>query len=167
VECVLKVDEETVITGSSDGLLRVVQLLPNKLLGVLGDHEGFPVEGLEWGAGGTIGSYSHDEVVRLWDGGVFTDDGEGEAEAEAGEAVDVVETMREKGVGLAGAGSDDEWEDMDEEDEEDDEEGGEKMDGIDEGDSDDSDMDDDDEEGGGGKKFAKLQTPNEAFFEDL
>ena len=33
----LKVDESTVLTGSSDGLIRVVSLMPNRLLGVVGD----------------------------------------------------------------------------------------------------------------------------------
>ena len=36
IETLCVVDEDTVITGSSDGLLRLVQLQPNKLLGVLG-----------------------------------------------------------------------------------------------------------------------------------
>lgn len=43
VDTILKVDESTVITGSSDGLIRIVQIQPNKLLGIIGQHE-FPVE---------------------------------------------------------------------------------------------------------------------------
>jgi hypothetical protein len=31
-------------TGSSDGLVRVVQLHPNKLVGVVGEHQDFPIE---------------------------------------------------------------------------------------------------------------------------
>ena len=46
VDCLLKLDESTVLTGSSDGLIRIVQIQPNKVLGVLGDHDEFPVEGL-------------------------------------------------------------------------------------------------------------------------
>ena len=34
------------VTGSSDGLVRVVSIQPNKVLGVLGDHDDFPVEGM-------------------------------------------------------------------------------------------------------------------------
>ena len=55
------------LTGSSDGLVRAVQLLPNRLLGVLGGHDGFPVEALGWSAGRKmVGSISHDEYIRLW-----------------------------------------------------------------------------------------------------
>ena len=44
VDCILKLDESTVITGSCDGVIRVVGVQPNKLIGVLGNHQGFPVE---------------------------------------------------------------------------------------------------------------------------
>ena len=37
-------DDNTIVTGSSDGLIRVVQIGPNRLLGVIGDHDDFPVE---------------------------------------------------------------------------------------------------------------------------
>ena len=67
IDAILKIDEDTVLTGSSDGLVRAVQLLPNSLLGVLGGHDGFPVEGLGWSAGRkVVGSVSHDEYIRLW-----------------------------------------------------------------------------------------------------
>lgn len=68
VDCMWKVDESTVMTGSSDGLLRVVSLLPNKVLGVVGDHEEFPVEGMCASRDGRLlASFAHDEVVRFWD----------------------------------------------------------------------------------------------------
>lgn len=68
VDCMWKVDESTVMTGSSDGLIRVVSLLPNKVLGVVGDHEEFPVEGMCASRDGRLlASFAHDEVVRFWD----------------------------------------------------------------------------------------------------
>jgi len=68
VNCMYKIDEATVITGADDGYLRVVSLHPNKILGVIGDHEEFPVEGLCASRDGRVlGSYAHDEVVRFWD----------------------------------------------------------------------------------------------------
>ena len=68
VDCMWKIDESTVITGSSDGLLRVVSLLPNKILGVIGDHEEFPVEGLSASRDARLlASFAHDEIVRFWD----------------------------------------------------------------------------------------------------
>ncbi len=39
-------DESTLLTGSSDGLLRAVGIQPSKLLGVLGAHEDLPIENL-------------------------------------------------------------------------------------------------------------------------
>ena len=68
VDSMWKIDESTVITGSSDGFLRVVSLHPNKILGVIGDHEEFPVEGMCASRDGRVlGSFAHDEVIRFWD----------------------------------------------------------------------------------------------------
>ncbi len=75
VDSILKIDESTVLTGSSDGLIRVLSIHPNKILGVIGNHEDFPVEGLQKSHNGTVlGSYSHDNIVRLWDISMFADD---------------------------------------------------------------------------------------------
>ncbi|KAH8112369.1 WD40 repeat-like protein [Phellopilus nigrolimitatus] len=60
----------TILTGSSDGLLRAVQLFPTKLLGVVADHGAFPIERIAVDMGGTgrwVGSIGHDEVLRLTD----------------------------------------------------------------------------------------------------
>ena len=37
VECMVKYDENTVITGGEDGLIRAVGVLPNRILAILGD----------------------------------------------------------------------------------------------------------------------------------
>ncbi|DBA01043.1 TPA: hypothetical protein N0F65_002653 [Lagenidium giganteum] len=80
VEALLKVDEDTVLTGSSDGIIRVVQLHPNKLLGLIGDHEDFPIEMLKLSHDQKIiGSVSHTNKVHFWDVGyLFDDDGDDE-----------------------------------------------------------------------------------------
>ncbi|THH14826.1 hypothetical protein EW146_g5559 [Bondarzewia mesenterica] len=60
----------TILTGSSDGLLRAVQLLPTKLVGVIADHGDFPIECIAVdrdGEGRWVGSAGHDEVLRLTD----------------------------------------------------------------------------------------------------
>jgi len=64
-------------TGSSDGLVRLVQLFPTKILGVVADHGEFPVERLKMdvpGSGVTgengsrwLGSISHGETVVMTD----------------------------------------------------------------------------------------------------
>ena len=47
IDAILKVDEDTILTGSGDGVVRIVQIHPDRLLGVLGNHDGFPVEKLK------------------------------------------------------------------------------------------------------------------------
>lgn len=37
IECMVKYDENTVITGGEDGLLRAVSVLPNRIIAILGD----------------------------------------------------------------------------------------------------------------------------------
>lgn len=72
----------TILTGSSDGLLRAVQLFPTKLLGVVADHGEFPIERIAVDMGGEghwVGSVGHDEVLRLTDlREVLEDEVEGE-----------------------------------------------------------------------------------------
>ncbi|KAG9226764.1 hypothetical protein CCMSSC00406_0009662 [Pleurotus cornucopiae] len=41
-----------ILTGSSDGFIRAVEILPTKLLGVVADHGDFPVEKMALGRGG-------------------------------------------------------------------------------------------------------------------
>jgi len=43
----------TILTGSSDGLVRAVRVLPTKLLGVVADHGDLPVERIGVGCGGS------------------------------------------------------------------------------------------------------------------
>ena len=56
------------MTGSSDGLVRLVQIHPNKLLGAVADHGDFPVERIKmdhrskW-----MGSVSHDSILKMTD----------------------------------------------------------------------------------------------------
>ena len=37
IDCMIKYDEDLVITGGEDGLIRAVSILPNKIVGILGD----------------------------------------------------------------------------------------------------------------------------------
>ncbi len=64
VDAIVKFDEDTVITGSSDGVVRILNVLPNKLLGVVGEHVDMPIEklALRWGAGAC--GCGHAGVVR-------------------------------------------------------------------------------------------------------
>lgn len=46
MDALVAFDEDTVLTGSQDGLIRVISILPNQMLGVVGEHGDFPVENL-------------------------------------------------------------------------------------------------------------------------
>ncbi|GBG83736.1 hypothetical protein CBR_g37537 [Chara braunii] len=68
VDALVKVDEDTILTGSSDGLIRVVSIVPNKMLGVIGEHSDYPIERLGYSFDKRfIASASHDRSVKLWD----------------------------------------------------------------------------------------------------
>ena len=81
--------QSTILTGSSDGFVRAVQILPTKLLGVVADHGDFPVERIAIDRGGEgrwVASSGHDEVLKLTDlKEVFEDDGDEEEEDEEGD----------------------------------------------------------------------------------
>ncbi|GBE83429.1 WD repeat-containing protein [Sparassis crispa] len=82
----------TILSGSSDGLLRAVQLFPTKLLGVVADHGEFPIERIavdRAGEGRWVGSAGHEEVLKLTDlREVFEDENEDEDGDGDGEKVD-------------------------------------------------------------------------------
>ena len=94
----------TILTGSSDGFLRAVQLLPTRLLGVIADHGEFPIERIavdKAGDGRWVGSVGHEDVLRLTDlKEVFEDeDGEGggeEAKGDVGEIEEGEEVKKDK-----------------------------------------------------------------------
>lgn len=82
VDALVTLDADTLLTGSSDGLVRVVQVLPHKLLGVVADHEGMPVERLRrkerW-----LASIGHGSEVKMTDvGPLLEDDDSGEEDGE-------------------------------------------------------------------------------------
>lgn len=109
VDTLVTLDDETVLTGSSDGLVRVVQILPSKLLGVIASHDGLPVERMKR-KGNVLGSIGHSNAVKFTDLTPLLEDDE---EAEEGGALGV--------VGL-GADDTDDDEDEDEDDVEEEEE---------------------------------------------
>ena len=178
VGSLLKVDEQTLLTGSSDGLIRVVGIQPSKLYGLVGDHDGFPIERMRWSRDlNLVGSISHDTTVRFWDVSYLheTDDDEDGDEDGGGAAAGGDQTSPELLASLrrqrAAAGGDveddeDDWEDEDEDGDtpgmsDDDEDGGE----------DDSDDGGGGGGGGGGRKGGKggaqYKTPAQSFFSDL
>ncbi len=89
VDALLAVDDDTVITGSSDGLLRIVSVMPNKLLGVVGDHGGdFPIEAISMSFNkGLLASASHDNRIKFWNiNYLFEEDDDDDNNGEGGDA---------------------------------------------------------------------------------
>ena len=166
ISSLLKVDEDTLLTGSSDGLIRVVQIQPDKLLGVLGDdHGGFPIEKLAFNSNRhLVGSLSHDSYVRLWDGRLLDEEYEPEDD-EKGEENATEAQLAQSSVARkrsAPDNSDDEWEDEDDGDDDDNGDGNDSDD-----DSDESDDSDAKPPAKNQKRQARLKTENEKFFDDL
>ncbi len=73
VSSMIKVDETTLITGSADGLVRVVGLFPHKLLGVLEDFGEYnPIEKMSWSYDKKlVACCMHDSYVRFCDSSVL------------------------------------------------------------------------------------------------
>lgn len=109
VDTLVTLDSETVLTGSSDGLVRVVQILPSKLLGVIASHDGLPVERMK-SKGSVLASIGHSNAVKLTDLSPLLEEGEDEeGEEEEGGALGIVD--------LGGSDdTDDEEEDEEEQD---------------------------------------------------
>ncbi|XP_021375127.1 WD repeat-containing protein 55-like [Mizuhopecten yessoensis] len=74
VDCMVAVTDNILCTGSSDGIVRAVNILPNRFLGVLGDHDEFPVENLSLSHDGNLlASCSHDQTIKFWNTSDFRD----------------------------------------------------------------------------------------------
>lgn len=82
VTAVLAYDDDSVLTGSSDGLIRILSIQPNRMLGILGEHSDYPIERLSMSADKAfLASASHDNTVKLWDLSQLAEDDDDEEEA--------------------------------------------------------------------------------------
>jgi len=150
IDALAKVDEDTLLAGTSDGKIRYLSIQPDKEFGVLGTHEGFPIEKLEFTTNREyVASLTHDNFIRLWSSEVLN-----EASVNQDVEEDISEDHKEPEDSIR-AGSDDEWEGMDEA----------ML-------ADDSDDDPDESQGSRKRrkknaKGNKFKSTNEKFFEDL
>ncbi|KAL6568019.1 WD domain repeat-containing protein 55 [Orobanche hederae] len=70
VNALLKLDEDRIITGTENGLISLVGILPNRFIQPIAQHSkyGYPVERLAFSHDKNfIGSISHDQILKLWD----------------------------------------------------------------------------------------------------
>jgi len=67
VDTIVVLDEDTIATGSSDGIIRVCGIHPNKFIGAIGEHGEFPVERIKLSKDKRLlASCSHDNTVKFW-----------------------------------------------------------------------------------------------------
>jgi WD40 repeat protein len=107
VTAVVPYDHDTVLTACGDGLIRVLSVQPNKMLGVLGEHGEIDIERLAMNKNKTyLASASHEETVRIWDLSVLEDDGDddddGNDEEDAGKNNDDRKTTNETSSSSSG-----------------------------------------------------------------
>jgi hypothetical protein len=172
IDALLKVDEDTLLTGSSDGQIRVVQIQPDKVLGKIGDdHHGFPIEKLGFNSNrNVVGSLTHNNFVRLWDAKILLgdsddDDSDDESDDQRLDCSSPADTAHntpttKKTTNSTDHNSDDDWDDMDNRKEGD-------SDNTSDDDSDESDSDSDEPVTVNEKRKKRLKTDNENFFADL
>ncbi|KAM9827519.1 WD repeat-containing protein 55 [Neosynchiropus ocellatus] len=68
IDCILPITENIMCTGSMDGYIRAINLLPNRVIGCIGQHLGEPIEELakSWDTRFLI-STGHDQLIKFWD----------------------------------------------------------------------------------------------------
>ncbi|KAK3735914.1 hypothetical protein QZH41_009151 [Actinostola sp. cb2023] len=67
VDACVAISDNIVCTGSIDGIIRAVHVLPNRLIGPIGEHADFPIERIRLSRDGNLlASCSHDQTVKFW-----------------------------------------------------------------------------------------------------
>jgi len=91
IDAIIVLNDDMICTGSCDGLIRVVGIHPNKLLGVIGEHENFPIERLDLSPNKELlASCSHDNSIKFWNMSCFwneDDENENDNENETEETI--------------------------------------------------------------------------------
>ncbi|KAL9249819.1 WD repeat-containing protein [Drosera capensis] len=68
LDALVKFDEDRIVTGSSSGVISLVNILPNRVLQPIAEHSEYPVERLAFSHDKKVlSSLSHDHVMKLWD----------------------------------------------------------------------------------------------------
>lgn len=73
VDALLKLDEDRVISGSENGLISLVGILPNRIIQPIAEHSEYPVERLAFSHDKKfLGSISHGSYIEAMGYGQFT-----------------------------------------------------------------------------------------------
>lgn len=136
VDCMVALDDDTVITGSDDGVIRIVNVIPNKMIGIVGEHDDdMSVQRLAIDYNKSfLGSCSDDNTVKFWNIKFLFDDAD--SEGAAGEDEEDAEA-----ADISGQAEDDAAEDEDDDDDD-----GEEFEEDEEDEEDDDELDDADDD---------------------
>lgn len=67
IDCLCPLNDNIVLTGCFDGNIRACHVLPNRFMGIIGNHENFPIIKLALSPDRkTLASIAHDEYIRFW-----------------------------------------------------------------------------------------------------
>jgi WD40 repeat protein len=81
IDAIISIDHDTIVTGSSDGLIRVVGIHPNKMLGIVGEHGEYPIENMALSHDNRfLTTSSHDHCIKFWNVAYLFESDEGEEE---------------------------------------------------------------------------------------
>ncbi|KAF7809548.1 WD repeat-containing protein 55 [Senna tora] len=68
IDAMLKLDEDRIITGSENGLINLVGILPNRVIQPIAEHSEYPIERLAFSHDRKyLGSIAHDQMLKIWD----------------------------------------------------------------------------------------------------
>ncbi|XP_024018957.1 WD repeat-containing protein 55 [Morus notabilis] len=68
IDALLKLDEDRIITGSENGLINLVNILPNRIIQPIAEHSEYPIERLAFSHDKKfLGSVAHDQMLKIWD----------------------------------------------------------------------------------------------------
>lgn len=67
VDALLKLDEDRIITGAENGIINLVNILPNRIIQPIAEHSEYPVERLAFSHDKKfMGSVAHDQMLKIW-----------------------------------------------------------------------------------------------------
>ncbi|KAJ8266118.1 hypothetical protein GJAV_G00126130 [Gymnothorax javanicus] len=68
VDCIVPITDNVLCAASMDGVIRAINILPNRVLGSVGQHVGEPVEQIARSRDARfLASCAHDQLVKFWD----------------------------------------------------------------------------------------------------
>ncbi|TRY59383.1 hypothetical protein DNTS_004293 [Danionella cerebrum] len=68
VDCIVPITDSILCTASTDGVIRAISILPNRVVGSIGQHVGEPIEEIaRCRETHFLASCAHDQLVKFWD----------------------------------------------------------------------------------------------------